>query len=138
MTGQRHTEEPKKPEHYAAFLQKLKAIKLQDMSQAVQEGFKEKMIERVAWQKFDHEKERYQETTPMNSYDVLKNSQALFHLFEYMRTLLDGDERPPRYVEIDMKAFKDKEKEGKQKGTWPEEPPKAPAPRPVAAIPAMA
>merc|ERR1712032_1061750 len=90
------------------------ARNLAQLEQKDQQRFMEKMTERVAWQKFDQEEERYMEKTPMNSYDVLKCSQACFHLFEWLRSLLPEAERPPRYMEIDIKAFREKEVELKE------------------------
>ena len=64
----------------------------------------------VLWQKYDPFTESYSPWTPMNSYDVLKCSQAplkdvkciemlalkaCFHLFEYLRLLL-----PPEALEF--------------------------------------
>jgi len=130
ITGQRHTEDKKYPEHFSDFLAKLKEVNLAGLSEADKERFHNLMTDRIAWQKFDHEKERYNEQTPMNSYDVLKCSQACFHLFEWMRSLLPDEERPPRFVDIDVRAFRDKEKDLKAKGCWPEDPPAGPAERP--------
>eukprot|EP00747_Dinoflagellata_sp_TGD_P179232 gnl/TRDRNA2_/TRDRNA2_29712_c0_seq1.p1 gnl/TRDRNA2_/TRDRNA2_29712_c0~~gnl/TRDRNA2_/TRDRNA2_29712_c0_seq1.p1 ORF type:complete len:220 (+),score=50.23 gnl/TRDRNA2_/TRDRNA2_29712_c0_seq1:54-662(+) len=129
ITGQRHTEEQKFPAHFKKFVDELKARGLASLSESQQEVFRTKLCERIAWQKFDHERERYNERTPMNSYDVLKCSQACFHLFEWLGSLLPEEEKPPRYVEIDIKAYREKEKDLKAQGCWPEEPPQGPEER---------
>lgn len=129
VTGQRHTEDETSKEHVAKFLAALKGRNFAQLGDSEQERFQEKLCDRIDWAKFDHEKERYNEKTPMNSYDVLKCSQACFHLFEWLRSLLPEAERPPRYMEIDIKAFHEKEVELKEKGCWPEDPPPGPQER---------
>merc|ERR1712032_804235 len=110
--GQRHSDEKGRcPEKFQQFLEDFKSKQLSQLPADKQERFKELMLERIAWQKFDPEMERYNEKTPMNSYDVLKCSQACFHVFECLSSLLPEDERPPRMVEIDIKAYKQAEAE---------------------------
>eukprot|EP00933_Yihiella_yeosuensis_P014446 TRINITY_DN12964_c0_g1_i4.p1 TRINITY_DN12964_c0_g1~~TRINITY_DN12964_c0_g1_i4.p1 ORF type:complete len:201 (-),score=37.50 TRINITY_DN12964_c0_g1_i4:100-702(-) len=129
ITGQRHTEDKTFPEKIKQFQSALKETKLSKLSEANQHSFSEKLREGVEWQKFDDEAQRYNERTPMNSYDVLKCSQACFHLFEWLRSLLPEKDRPPRYVEIDIKAFRLKEEEMKGSGSWPQAPPPGPTER---------
>eukprot|EP00928_Gymnodinium_smaydae_P081211 TRINITY_DN64767_c0_g1_i1.p1 TRINITY_DN64767_c0_g1~~TRINITY_DN64767_c0_g1_i1.p1 ORF type:complete len:202 (-),score=54.31 TRINITY_DN64767_c0_g1_i1:37-642(-) len=130
-TGQRHTEEPTRPEHYAAFLRELaERSSLERLPEERRATFRQRMTELIAWQKFDEEASCYKEMTPMNSYDVLKCSQACFHLFEWLRSLLPAAERPKRYVESDITAYRSKEREMRPKGLWPEEPPPGPTARP--------
>ncbi|CAE8606950.1 unnamed protein product, partial [Polarella glacialis] len=102
ITGQRHTEDDKFPEKFEKFLAELKARSLSKLSEVAQKRFAEKLTEGVDWQKFNHKSEKYEEKTRMNSYDVLKCSQACFHLFEWLSSLLPEAARPPRYVEIDI------------------------------------
>merc|ERR1712032_1361001 len=83
VTGQRHTEDEISKEHVAKFLAALKGRSFAQLGDSEQERFLEKLCDRIDWAKSDHEKERYNEKTPMNSYDVLKCSQACFHLFEW-------------------------------------------------------
>merc|ERR1719188_1146603 len=109
VTGQRHTEDEIPQEHFAKFLAALKARNFAQLGDCEQERFQEKLCDRIDWPKFDHERERYNEKTPMNSYDVLKCSQACFHFFEWLRSLLPETERPPRYVGIDIVAFRERE-----------------------------
>eukprot|EP00930_Biecheleria_cincta_P004572 TRINITY_DN105484_c0_g1_i1.p1 TRINITY_DN105484_c0_g1~~TRINITY_DN105484_c0_g1_i1.p1 ORF type:complete len:201 (+),score=48.89 TRINITY_DN105484_c0_g1_i1:47-649(+) len=130
MTGQRHTEEERRPEKFKQFLGALEERRESSLPEARKSLLQQKMTESISWQKFDNEAQSYRERTPMNSYDVLKCSQALFHLFEWLRlTQFAEEDRPPRYVEIDIKAFREKEREMRPKGTWPPDPPAGPAPR---------
>merc|ERR1711862_523572 len=76
MTGQRHTDDPKRPKQYEAFLQELRGKATSDLSDSNRERFKALLTESIAWKKFDHEAGHYNELTAMNSYDVLKCSQA--------------------------------------------------------------
>mmetsp|Transcript_64857 Transcript_64857/g.169792 ORF Transcript_64857/g.169792 Transcript_64857/m.169792 type:complete len:201 (-) Transcript_64857:17-619(-) len=128
-TGQRHTEDKKFPAQFRRFLAELSEKSLGALSEADRARFKEKLTEQIAWQKFDAEAERYNEKTPMNSYDVLKCSQACFHLFEWLSSLLPSEERPPRQVPSDLKAYREREAELRKKGCWPEDPPPGPQPR---------
>mmetsp|Transcript_9942 Transcript_9942/g.25647 ORF Transcript_9942/g.25647 Transcript_9942/m.25647 type:complete len:201 (+) Transcript_9942:76-678(+) len=129
LTGQRHTEDKKCPAHFEQSLADLKARDLSHLSEEDVQRLKDKLTEQVAWQKFDEEAERYNEETPMNSYDVLKCSQACFHLFEWLASLLPEKERPPRQVEKDLKSFRWREVQMKQKGIWPRDPPPGPLER---------
>merc|ERR1711924_522511 len=129
ITGQRHTDDKVDPSHAQKFVAALGERSLNQLSQTDQDLLKAKLCSPVAWQKFDHEKEKYDDEVPMNSYDVLKCSQACFHLFEWLRGLLPESERPARYMEIDMKGYRLKEADLRPKGLWPEDPPKGPQPR---------
>eukprot|EP00931_Biecheleriopsis_adriatica_P083639 TRINITY_DN57283_c0_g1_i1.p1 TRINITY_DN57283_c0_g1~~TRINITY_DN57283_c0_g1_i1.p1 ORF type:complete len:198 (+),score=62.03 TRINITY_DN57283_c0_g1_i1:34-594(+) len=111
MTGQRHTEDKKHADKFATFCELLKECSPSKLPEADQMLFKQKLTESVEWQKYDHESEHYLERTAMNSYDVLKCSQACFHLFEWMRSLLTEEEQPPRFLDVDIKAFREREKE---------------------------
>merc|ERR1711937_898308 len=93
VTAQRHTEDKLSPERIGNFVEELKSRQLEMLSSDAREEFTKALVDNVAWKKFDDERERYNETTPMNSCDVLKCSQACFHLFEYLRLLLPEDER---------------------------------------------
>merc|ERR1712217_326633 len=126
ITGQRHTEDNKFPAHVQEFLDTLKDKRLSQLAAADKARFKDLMTESIIWQKFDHQRQTYDEKTPMNSYDVLKCSQACFHLFEWLRSLLPENERPARYVQVDITAFREKEVELKKKGVWPQDPPPGP------------
>jgi len=106
ITGQRHTDDPVNPARVREITEALKSKDLSHLSKEQRDLFHTRMTEPIAWQKFDHETDVYVPTTPMNSYDVLKCSQACFHLFEWLAALLSEDMRPPRYVDIDMRAFR--------------------------------
>lgn len=129
MTGQRHTEDKLSPEHIAKFVEALRRSAYDSLLEPQQTIFRERVTEDIAWKKFDQEQQRYIDRTPMNSYDVLKCSQACFHLFEWLRSLLPENERPPRFQESDIKAYRVKESELKSKGCWPEDPPPGPQER---------
>ena len=105
ITGQRHTEDRLFPEKFQKFQAEFKAKRWVDLSNEQQQGLSEKLTEGVSWQKYDTFLESYSSRTPMNSYDVLKCSQACFHLFELLRLLLPEEVRPPRYLDSDIKAF---------------------------------
>merc|ERR1740123_2700680 len=64
MTGQRHTEDKKYPDRFSDFLTKLKEANLAGLSDGEKGQFRCLMTDQVAWQKFDHEKEKYNEQTP--------------------------------------------------------------------------
>eukprot|EP00913_Durusdinium_trenchii_P005727 g5343.t1 len=81
------------------------------------QSFRRKLTEGIPWPKYDPFLEQYVSRTPMNSYDVLKCSQACFHLFDYLRLLLPEqavvDERPEeeevevgewKYIVLDPKG----------------------------------
>ncbi|OLP80058.1 hypothetical protein AK812_SmicGene39579 [Symbiodinium microadriaticum] len=87
------------------------ARQLTSLSLPQRELFHAKLTRSVNWQKYDPKTESYSARTPMNSYDVLKCSQACFHLFEWLRSLLPEEERPPRCVDIDLQAYREQEGE---------------------------
>merc|ERR1719401_51420 len=129
ITGQRHTDDKLDPTRFKRFLEDLGGKRFADLGAAEQTRMLGKLTERIAWQKFDQEREEYADTTPMNSYDVLKCSQACFHLFEWLVSLLPEGDRPPRQVGPDLRAYRKAEQELRAKGTWPEDPPPGPQPR---------
>ncbi|CAE7644803.1 unnamed protein product [Symbiodinium pilosum] len=113
ITGQRHTEDRKFPEKFSKFRKDLKARTLACLSGTQRELFQARLTGSLEWQKYDPKTEKYSARTPMNSYDVLKCSQACFHLFEWLRSLLPEEDRPPRYVESDMEAYQQKESDAR-------------------------
>eukprot|EP00929_Paragymnodinium_shiwhaense_P034111 TRINITY_DN185_c0_g2_i1.p1 TRINITY_DN185_c0_g2~~TRINITY_DN185_c0_g2_i1.p1 ORF type:complete len:184 (-),score=48.39 TRINITY_DN185_c0_g2_i1:25-576(-) len=129
VTGQRHTDDTPRPDHFNAFLAALEEREKRGISATEAEDLKLRLAADMDWPKFDHSRQEYIERTQLNSYDVLKCSQACFHLFEWLRLLLAESDRPPRFLSVDMQAYRVREKELKAAGCWPTEPPHGPAAR---------
>uniref|UniRef100_A0A7S1WN14 Uncharacterized protein n=1 Tax=Alexandrium catenella TaxID=2925 RepID=A0A7S1WN14_ALECA len=106
ITGMHHADDDGHPEHFEEFLGRLRERTLSELQASDRERFRQEMTHWLSWPKFDSVREEYAEGAPLNSYDVLKCSQACFHLYEWLRSLLPGDERPPRCTEIDLEAFR--------------------------------
>eukprot|EP00927_Polykrikos_kofoidii_P061898 TRINITY_DN56722_c0_g1_i1.p1 TRINITY_DN56722_c0_g1~~TRINITY_DN56722_c0_g1_i1.p1 ORF type:complete len:202 (-),score=32.93 TRINITY_DN56722_c0_g1_i1:30-635(-) len=131
MTGQRHTDDEKCTAHFKRFLAEMKERSGSQLGEVNFEQMRAKLTENIAQPKYNHEAERYDSQTPMNSYDVLKCSQACFHLFEWLSSLISTRDRPPRFLPLDLRAFREKEAELRSRGLWPGDPPVGPAARDV-------
>mmetsp|Transcript_144972 Transcript_144972/g.450057 ORF Transcript_144972/g.450057 Transcript_144972/m.450057 type:complete len:201 (+) Transcript_144972:84-686(+) len=129
ITGMRNADDRRDPEHFQQFLARLRDRDLSELASGDQERFSKEMTRWIDWPKFNHQRGEYEERVPMNSYDVLKCSQACFHLFEWLRGLLPTDKRPPRCVPSDLEAFCEREAELRPLGCWPEDPPPGPQER---------
>eukprot|EP00411_Alexandrium_monilatum_P071338 CAMPEP_0175567944 /NCGR_PEP_ID=MMETSP0096-20121207/40718_1 /TAXON_ID=311494 /ORGANISM="Alexandrium monilatum, Strain CCMP3105" /LENGTH=204 /DNA_ID=CAMNT_0016871273 /DNA_START=21 /DNA_END=635 /DNA_ORIENTATION=+ len=123
ITGMRHADDQRCPAHFQRFLERLRSRSCADLSPGERARFCGELVRPTAWPKFDEARWEHLSgaaAPPLSSYDVLKCSQALFHLFEWLRGLLPEAERPPRQVPSDLGAFRRREAELRRSGPWPE------------------